>query len=434
MSHSNEKGKALDTPHAVTVLTSADGRRYRKIVDLKDPANIVEPDTIGMRFDVETVRVQNVQDFCSLISKLQERPDQLVIRGGLISGDLSAKGVYRRSRDRGSGTTGDREPATFHDVLRSWLAIDIDDLPVDDGFDRLDPEACLNRALEVLPEEFAGVSCVLQFTGSHMIKPGLRLRLWFLLDKALSSDQAKRWLMPCPVDKSIYRTVQPHFTAAPAFTPGSDDPVPRRTMVLHGSHERVCVPAWVLGAGHGVAGSGAAGRSSGGSGAPSKATGGSTFMPGGMQSWRQLLAHFSDTGERLAVLIELVPPDSSRPDLDRLLCFLRHRATTFNSLIDLIFGTAVHDIGTDIDVCAFADEVADALREGMTRAGRTKQDIERRVVELRGRLQRIVDQERKAAQAQLDRFDVIEPDPAPERDLDELKRDLQKQLSEGRDV
>lgn len=436
MSHSAEKSKAPGRAHAVTVLASADGRCCRKIVDLNDPANTVEADKAGKWFNVETVGVRDLKAVEALLLRLQGHPDKLVIRGELISGDRSAKGVYRRSNDRVNVTTGEPEPATFHDVPRKWIAIDIDELPVEDGFDRLDRGACLKRALEVLPGEFAGVSCVLQFTGSHMIKPGLRLRLWFLLHKALSCDQAKHWLMRYPaVDLSLYRTVQPHYVAPPAFAAGSTDPVPLRVVMMRGARERVSVPDWVLGAGHGPGRSGGVGRPSGGAGGPLQASDGTTSMPeGSARSWHQIKATAANSAELLDLLIKMLPPDRNRPDLNGLLWFLRERATEFDPLLNLICGTAVHDIGVDIDIEAVVMEIEAALRIGMTRAGRSKQDIERRIPELPDRLRKLVERERARAQAQLDSFDGIEPDAAPERDLDELQRDLHRQLSEGRDV
>jgi len=77
----------------------------------------------------------------------------------------------------------------------------------------------VEAAIATLPREFAGRSCWWQMTSSAGIKPGVRLRLWFWLARAVSDAEAKRWLADAPVDLALYSPVQAHYTAPPIFDP-----------------------------------------------------------------------------------------------------------------------------------------------------------------------------------------------------------------------
>jgi len=55
------------------------------------------------------------------------------------------------------------------------------------------------------------------------------MRLIFLLDRAITNSEARRWLAGIPgVDTSVWRPAQVIYTATPLFE-GLDDPVPRRS-------------------------------------------------------------------------------------------------------------------------------------------------------------------------------------------------------------
>ena len=68
-----------------------------------------------------------------------------------------------------------------------------------------------------LPEEFWTADCIVQATAGHGIKPGMRLRLWFWLSRPLGRGELDRWFANSPVDRSVFRTVQAIYTAAPVF-------------------------------------------------------------------------------------------------------------------------------------------------------------------------------------------------------------------------
>jgi hypothetical protein len=81
-----------------------------------------------------------------------------------------------------------------------------------------------------------------QASGSHGIKPGCRLRLWYWLDRPATDTKLKRWLRATPADLSVFRTVQPIYTAAPVFQCRVRDHLPVRLAILPDA-ELVAVPA-----------------------------------------------------------------------------------------------------------------------------------------------------------------------------------------------
>ena len=66
-------------------------------------------------------------------------------------------------------------------------------------------------------------------TSSAGLKPGVRLRLWYWLDRAVDDQPCKRWLEASPVDRSLFSPVQAHYIARPNFADLADEPVPQRS-------------------------------------------------------------------------------------------------------------------------------------------------------------------------------------------------------------
>ena len=76
--------------------------------------------------------------------------------------------------------------------------------------------------------------------------PGRRhdqLRLGFMLDRALTTAEPKRWLAGVDgLDKCTFNAIQPIYTAAPRFRSGLSDPMPERLGMLDGERDLVAVP------------------------------------------------------------------------------------------------------------------------------------------------------------------------------------------------
>ena len=79
-----------------------------------------------------------------------------------------------------------------------------------------------------------------QATSSCGLKPGIRLRLWLLLDRPTDDDELRRWALATNralgrvIDPALYSPAQIHYTAPPSFEHGMTDPVPKQVVVHHG--------------------------------------------------------------------------------------------------------------------------------------------------------------------------------------------------------
>lgn len=123
------------------------------------------------------------------------------------------------------------QDAYLSDQAHYWLALDLDsvrgDLPAGDF--AADPAKWAGWARDQLPEAWRQAAVWWQATGSAGLKPGIRLRLVFWLDRPLLSPQAKALVraLPLPADLALYTPSQPHYTARPLFS-GVPDPLAGR--------------------------------------------------------------------------------------------------------------------------------------------------------------------------------------------------------------
>lgn len=179
--------------------------------------------------DAYTVPVAGLDSVHALLQRLLPHPSCCVIRGELIHGPR-ARGIRRLLYP--CKQTG--ELPTFSDVPRSWLALDLDGVPLPADVLATDLAGCGAVALAALPEAFHGVACIVQASASHGRSPGLRLRVWVWLSRPTWGHELKRWLADAPCDRSVFGAVQPVYTAAPALAPGVADPMPARLQMLPG--------------------------------------------------------------------------------------------------------------------------------------------------------------------------------------------------------
>lgn len=179
--------------------------------------------------DAFTVPVADLVGIEALLRRLLSRPDCCIIRGELMHGPR-AEGIRRLLYT--CKKTG--ELPTFRDVPRSWLALDLDGVPLPADVPATDLARCGAVALAALPAAFHGAACIVQASASHDRSPGLRLRVWVWLSRPTWGAELKRWLANRPCDRSVFGAVQPVYTAAPALAPGVADPMPNRLQVLPG--------------------------------------------------------------------------------------------------------------------------------------------------------------------------------------------------------
>ena len=123
--------------------------------------------------------------------------------------------------------------------------IDSDSLPWNS--DLQDHQALLDYASSQLPPEFQQVDCWYHFSSSMGIKPGIRVHLWYWLERPCSDTEMKAWLSGCPINMRLFNLIQIHLTATPQFVDGATDLYPNRSGMSEAGHQTitVTVPALV---------------------------------------------------------------------------------------------------------------------------------------------------------------------------------------------
>jgi hypothetical protein len=98
---------------------------------------------------------------------------------------------------------------------------------------------------QALPCSFHGVSCWWQFTAGMGFKPGLHMRLLYILDRPMMRHELKRWIGPQmrqhKLDPAVFGAVQQILVAPPILTDGMTDPLRFRAGWLTG-HKHVVSP------------------------------------------------------------------------------------------------------------------------------------------------------------------------------------------------
>lgn len=220
-----------NNPDNVIILEGLSGRLSAKVFhpgkDGQPSAPVIKPDYL---FSVERVALSGVDDFWALLPELEKARTKCAIRGE------PKPGIDLRCTPR----NGDQ----FVDVPRHLLCIDLDKLQSPPDLDWVrQPELGVHHAIAQLPPEFQGMNCVWQYSSSAGVHntTDVKLHLWYWLAKARTSEElrawAKWWNTNCDgavVDEALYRTVQPHFTAAPVFLGGLVDPLPTRSGIFYG--------------------------------------------------------------------------------------------------------------------------------------------------------------------------------------------------------
>lgn len=216
----------------ITILCSR-GPRLAKLVNADGE---ITPYDRARTFDLFERPVDDLAGLGAWLRWLSDQPGCCVVRGAILD-PARTRGV-RRLLSRDPKTGGG---PTLCDVARWWLALDVDSLPRPEHVKATDLPACAAVAIERLPPAFHGASCIVQATASHGLKPGVRLRVWFWLDRPTTGVKLKTWLRAAPIDMSVFGAAQPIYTAAPLFAPGLSDHLPTRMVKVPG-HPVVHVP------------------------------------------------------------------------------------------------------------------------------------------------------------------------------------------------
>jgi hypothetical protein len=211
-------------PATKTIGLAADGR----------PA-VVASYSNAKRLPIREAQVVGLEELAQALDLIG--CDEFIVRGEPLPGTDHADALRRLHPDP---TTG--EAATFKEVPRRYVLLDVDGLSGPFGFDPLDGELAAEFARAKLPAGFHRAACWWQLMSSAGIKRGVRIRLAFWLDRPAGQGILERLLAGAPVDGSVFRPVQPVYVAKPILRDGVRDPVPVRSGVLHDTRDVVHVP------------------------------------------------------------------------------------------------------------------------------------------------------------------------------------------------
>lgn len=186
------------------------------------------------RFAVRQVPIAGLSDLATALDRV--RWDEFVIRGEPEAG-IDLKDTVRRLHH--DPVTG--EAATFREVPRRWLLLDFDTVEVPAWLDPTVADDAVAYLRSLLPDEFHASSFWWGWTSSAGIKPELRMRLAFWLERPVDKAFLDRWLADAPVDGTVFRAVQAIYVARPILR-GVPDPVPRRSGLFVDVDDTVPVP------------------------------------------------------------------------------------------------------------------------------------------------------------------------------------------------
>ena len=248
-------------PNDLVVLRALGKRRRmaKTIRQTRDGRSLIEPHDGRTVFHVahaRTLDMGNILQAGRGLATVTE--DEFVVRGAV---HVSAN----RQRMRRLLHPKNGSPATLAEVPRAYVIFDVDGAPSPIAFDPRnqlieedgtpdDPaafvpwEAAIDEFIrEALPRAFHGISCWWQFTASMGFKPGLHLRLLFVLERPMTKDELTRWMGPQlhqhNLDPAVFGAVQQILVAPPILKDGVTDPLRQRAGWLTGYAHVATPPA-----------------------------------------------------------------------------------------------------------------------------------------------------------------------------------------------
>ena len=209
----------------ITVLRARRGKRLAKVISA---VSVIDFDA-AYTFDLFERPVADLASLHRFLVVLMDRPDCGVVRG--VPVDSRRVTNVRRLAYR-DPETGD-EP-TIREAAHCWLALDMEGIARPADMPPGELAACGALAIQRLPTAFHTARCLIGASASHGLKPGVRLRLWFWLDRPTTGLELKRWLHTAPADPAVFLPAQIIYTAAPIFADGARDHLPTRLIARPG--------------------------------------------------------------------------------------------------------------------------------------------------------------------------------------------------------
>lgn len=223
------------TDCGLTILRCAPGRRAAKLIVVDPQSCTADPAT--WRYEVQDydcgalftslveIEVSNIHELYFWLRTVAMDPSHLLIRGQPLPN--AEPPILRRGE-------GSKEHAAFRNALRGrrWVMIDVDH-ELTGTFDLVRaPEAAVRAVIAHLPVYLQRATCVWQLSSTAWLR-GVRVHLFYWLSRHATDQELTYALADYPVDRSVFRCVQPHFVADPIFE-GVSDPLPRRWGLLSG--------------------------------------------------------------------------------------------------------------------------------------------------------------------------------------------------------
>lgn len=196
----------------------------------------------GYAYEASTVQAHGIEELAQQLSCLALDPGACVIRGTRnavrVADVLPAYNTRRHAEGKPpASVTGEqvlRINELFDDLPLLWVMIDVDKYAAGDTD---------HFVQQCLPVEFHGASYVWQLSASHghPTRGGtLSCHLWFWLDTPVTGAQLRTQHWP-GVDTSVFRRVQPHYTADPIVEPGAPQPPKPRIGLRRGIRDSVAL-------------------------------------------------------------------------------------------------------------------------------------------------------------------------------------------------
>lgn len=195
----------------------------------------ITPYADGKYFTLKQVSIDSVSDLSRILTKLETRTKSCVIRGTYLGEEKSREidlehnyGKVRRILD------------VYEDKPHHWVLIEIDNFEPLTVDPMVDPVGAIEEFVSMsLPDCFHMRSYHWQLSNSagHAKHVGkLKAHVWFWLDQAYTSEQLRQWAiaLDLELDKSVLNPVQVHYTSAPIFDDGVEDPVSLRSGFVDG--------------------------------------------------------------------------------------------------------------------------------------------------------------------------------------------------------
>ena len=201
----------------------------------------IQPYDRAKYFEHRQCEVNDIYELSALLSESEVKSNEFMIRGHYI-GDDRAKildsSLYHVGKVR-------RVKLLFTDEPLHSIMIEVDNFIPQSANPLTDSVICINEYITTcLPSPFSGASYHWQLSNSagHKNKAHLlKVHLWFWLKIPCTSQELKEWADTNSIkcDTAVFNTVQIHYTSAPVFNEGAENPIATRSGLYRGAIDEV---------------------------------------------------------------------------------------------------------------------------------------------------------------------------------------------------